>query len=363
MACDCFVEQCGVQDGAGDGAYLVEGGRHGDDAVTGDGAVGGLDADATGQCCGLADGAAGVGAERQGCLEGSDGCCGAAAGAAGCAVECPGVADYAECGVLVGGAHCEFVEVGLAEDGHACFADLAGDGTVVGAHPAFEHARCCGGGLALGDDEVLDGDGYACERGQFLACCAVCVHCCCGGECFFGVDVQEGVEAALTVCSVVAQGCAVGGCDAVQVCLGELDGGDFAGCELFCCFCGGELDQFVHLVVLLLVFVEDCRHAELAVLCVGGAGERLFLGEGGDGHVFTEDVLEGDGVAGRGDVGSCFLRHGLNGCDDDVQLRRHRGEFFIGHLNECQRCQVLYLFKGDGRHGSPVVCFLVSSLV
>ena len=85
--------------------------------------------------------------------------------------------------------------------------------------------------------------------------------------------------------------------------------GDFAGCELFCCFCGGELDQFVHLVVLLLVFVEDCRHAELAVLCVGGAGERLFLGEGGDGYVFAEDVLEGMGwlVAGMSAVAFCDM--------------------------------------------------------
>ena len=38
--------------------------------------------------------------------------------------------------------------------------------------------------------------------------------------------------------------------------------------QAFCCFCGGELDQFVRWL-FSLVFVEDCRHAELAVLCVG----------------------------------------------------------------------------------------------
>ena len=65
---------------------------------------------------------------------------------------------------------------------------------------------------------------------------------------------------------------------------------------------------------------------------------------GSDGYVFAEDVLEGIGwlVAGMSAV---LSRHGLNGCDDDVQLRRHRGEFFIGHLNECQRCQIVYLFQ------------------
>ena len=189
MAGNSLVQQGGVEHGTGTGADLVEGGGHCDNAIAGDGAVGGLDANATGQRCGLADGPAGVSTQRQGCLEGGDGRCGATTGAAGGTVEGPGVTDYAEGRVLIGGAHGEFVEVGLAEDRHAGLAYLTGNGTVVGAHPAFEHARCRGGGLSFGDNEVLEGDGNTGQRGQFLASRTVCVDGCRSGEGLFGVEV------------------------------------------------------------------------------------------------------------------------------------------------------------------------------
>ena len=53
------------------------------------------------------------------------------------------------------------------------------------------------------------------------------------GERLVGVDVQEGVDLA------------VDGGDAVQVRLGDLDGGDLAGGQLLGERGGGEADQFV----------------------------------------------------------------------------------------------------------------------
>ena len=96
MTADDFVQQGGVEDGTGAGAYLVERRGHGDDAVAGDRAVGGLDANGAGDGCGLTDGATGIGAQGQGGLEGSYCYSGAAAGATGNAVQGPGVAGDTE---------------------------------------------------------------------------------------------------------------------------------------------------------------------------------------------------------------------------------------------------------------------------
>ncbi len=57
---------------AGQGPDLIQGGGVGDDAVAGNPAIGGFQADAAAVGCGLADGAAGVGAERGGCLLGGN---------------------------------------------------------------------------------------------------------------------------------------------------------------------------------------------------------------------------------------------------------------------------------------------------
>ena len=88
-----------------------------------------------------------------------------------------------------------------------------------------------------GDDEVLDGDRHAGEDVQLFgggaAGGADRVHLGGDGERLVGVDVQEGVDLA------VDRG------DAVQVRLGDLDGGDLAGGQLLGERCGGEADQFV----------------------------------------------------------------------------------------------------------------------
>ena len=90
-----------------------------DEAVAGHPAVRRLDADRAGDGAGLADRAAGVGADRERGLEGRDRGRGAAAGAAGDPVEVPRVARRAVRRVLGGGAHRELVHVGLAEDRQA----------------------------------------------------------------------------------------------------------------------------------------------------------------------------------------------------------------------------------------------------
>src|SRR5690606_28614066 len=112
VAGDHLVQQGRVQDRAGAGAALVEGGGEGHHAVAGDRAVGGLDADGAGDGGRLADGAAGVGADGERRLEGGERGRGAAAGAAGDPGEVPGVAGRAVGAVLGGGPHGELVHVG-----------------------------------------------------------------------------------------------------------------------------------------------------------------------------------------------------------------------------------------------------------
>lgn len=66
MTADDLLQQCGIEHGARDRANLVERGGHGYGAETGDAAIGGLDANGTGQCALLANGAAGVGTQANG---------------------------------------------------------------------------------------------------------------------------------------------------------------------------------------------------------------------------------------------------------------------------------------------------------
>ena len=60
----------------------------------------------------------------------------------------------------------ELIEVGLAQQRHACSLELLDDGSVVRRHPAFEDLGGCGGFDALGDDHVLDGDRHTSQLRQ-----------------------------------------------------------------------------------------------------------------------------------------------------------------------------------------------------
>ncbi len=104
--------------------------------------------------------------------------------------------------------------------------------------PALEDLGTGRGGLADGDDEVLDGDGYAGELVQRFgfgtAGGADRVHLGGDGERLFGVDVQECMDAFARL--------NVG--NPVQVRLGDLDGRDLARGQLGGQLCCGQADEF-----------------------------------------------------------------------------------------------------------------------
>ena len=108
-------QQRRVGDVAGQRPALVERGGEGDHPVARDRAVGRLQADDPAERGGLADRAAGVGADRPGRQAAGDGRGRAARGAAGHPPAVPGVEHRPVGGVLVRGAHRELVHVGLAE--------------------------------------------------------------------------------------------------------------------------------------------------------------------------------------------------------------------------------------------------------
>ncbi len=191
---DDVVQHRGVEHRAGDRAGLVEAVGQRDEAVAGDPAVRRLDADRAGDGAGLADRAAGVGADGQRGLERRDRGRRAAAGAAGDPVEVPRVARRAVRRVLGGGAHGELVHVGLAEDREAGGLEARDDRGVVRRDPALEDPRAARGRQAGGGQHVLDGDRHAVERAQHLAPGAAGVGLGGLGQRPLGVDVEEGVH-------------------------------------------------------------------------------------------------------------------------------------------------------------------------
>ena len=194
---DDLVQQRRVEHGPGHRAGLVEAAGHRHDALARDAAVGRLDPDGAGQRAGLADRAAGVGADRQRRQPGRDGGGGPAAGAAGRPVGVPGVAGRAVRRVLGGRAHRELVEVGLAEDRHVGLAQPGDHGGVVRRHPALEDPRAARRGLAHGAQQVLHGDRHAGQVAEPLAGGAAPVDVGRGRQGALGVDVQEGVDRAV----------------------------------------------------------------------------------------------------------------------------------------------------------------------
>ena len=153
-----------VGDVPGQGPALVERGGEGDHPVTGDGAVGGLHPDDSTERRGLADRAAGVGADRARGEPAGDRRSAAARGSAGYTPGVPGVEHRPVAGVLVRGAHRELVHVRLAEHSRTGLAQLADRGRGVGRPVALEDPGAGGGRDALRAEDVLDGDRDARER-------------------------------------------------------------------------------------------------------------------------------------------------------------------------------------------------------
>ena len=235
VAADHFLEQGRVEHSARARADLVERGSHGDRAKAGDAAVGRLDADGTGQRTRLADGTAGIGTQSERSFECSHGSCRATAGTARDALGIPRIVGGLVGGVFGGGALRELIEVGLAQQRHACGLELLDDGGIVRGHPAFEDLGGCGGFDALGDDHVFDGDRHT---GEFRQCSLFLIGLGVEGvglfEGLFAGYLQEGLDARF------------GGFDDFEVRFDQLAAGNFLGLDLGRHLSGGKLDEFAH---------------------------------------------------------------------------------------------------------------------
>ncbi len=193
---DHRVQQRGVEHRARARAGLVERGGERDEPVARDRAVRRLHADGAGDGRGLADRAAGVGADRQRRLEGGDGRGRAAARAAGDALEVPRVVRGAVGRVLGRGAHRELVHVGLAEDHDAGGLEPRGRPSrrTAGASPRGSATRRWSGCRAASCTS-LSASGTPASGESALAGGASGVDGRSCGERALGVDVQEGVHA------------------------------------------------------------------------------------------------------------------------------------------------------------------------
>ena len=170
-----------ILDRATKGAHLIERRAKGNHAVTAHGAIRGLKAHHAAQRRRLANGAAGVRAQRERDLTRGDGCSGAARRAAGHALGIPGVVSAVERRALGGAAKGKLVHVGLAH----------------GQAAGIEHAGSAGGARARKVHVVLDGQRHARERGQRLACGTVGIHARSGLERKLGRHLQECLDPAL----------------------------------------------------------------------------------------------------------------------------------------------------------------------
>ena len=186
-----------ILDRATKGAHLVERRAKGNHAVTAHGAIRGLKAHHAAQRRRLANGAAGVRAQRKRDLARGDGCSGAARRAAGHALGIPGVVGAVERRALGGAAKGKLVHVGLAH-GQAAGVEHALDaGGGVDALVVLEHAGSAGGARTHEVHVVLDGQWHACERGQRLSGGTVGIHVRGGLERELGRHLQERLDPAL----------------------------------------------------------------------------------------------------------------------------------------------------------------------
>ena len=164
VAAHGLVQQGGVQHGPPERPGRIQAARERDHPVPGGTAVGGLGADDAADRGGLADRAAGVGADGQRRLVGRHRGGGPAGRTARDLVQVPRVAAGTVRGVLGGRAHGELVHVGLAEDDRAGLLESFRDGGVVRRVPALQDAAPARGGHPGGGEDVLDRDRDARQR-------------------------------------------------------------------------------------------------------------------------------------------------------------------------------------------------------
>ena len=153
-----------VLGGSGQGAYLIEGGAIGDEAITGNTAISGLDTHAPAEGSRLTDGAARIRAEGREALRGCDAAGRAAGRTARHTIKIPGIVRNLVCRILRGRAHGELVHVVLAQNNRAGLTEFFhGEGIVHGLKP-FKDAGPGRGGHAPGHQGILDGHRHAPER-------------------------------------------------------------------------------------------------------------------------------------------------------------------------------------------------------
>lgn len=291
----------GVFHGAGQRAHLIERGTVGDDAVAGYAPVGGFEAHAAAQGCGLADGAAGVRAEGGVTLVRGDAGGRAAAGASGDAFWIAGVAGRAEGGVFRGGAHGELVHVVLADDDRpGCLQAFDHEGVIKRIEAAEDFGTGCGA-RALGDDGVLDRDGYAPEG--------------LGGVRALRVEGAGLFKSLFTHGDQGMDGWFRLG-DAVEAGFGHGFGGDVAPGEARADFGKGGLDQIRHGTLL-----DDAGHDEELPVGFRGVGENVRM------HVFLDRLV---GPVGRGVLHRAVQR--LDGAGvhfgENIHIRNDVGALF-----------------------------------
>ena len=148
-------------------------------------------------------------------------------------------------GEFRGGAHAEFVHVGLAQEHGPGFAQSFRHVGVVKGNEAFQYLGAAGGGHFLGRDVVLEGQGRAPQG--LVRVGSGCVQGSGFFQCFLGAQMQEGLELGFR------------GLDASQTGLNRFLDRDFAF--------GQQVTDF-----------RQCFQMEV--------GHVLFPYEGGWGHLF-----------------------------------------------------------------------------
>ena len=193
MAADDVHQQRGIGDGPTEGADLIEGRGEGDQAITADPAVGGLQTDQPAQCGGLANGTAGIGTKAGTAHSCGEGGGAAAARSAGNSRGIPRIAGGFERAILGGRPHGEFIEVRFADNDGAGGIEHFHHGCIVGSAEIGEHLRRAGGGAVTGAEIVFEGNRHT---GEGAGASAV-IHGFGLGQRAFRVKAVEGQNARL----------------------------------------------------------------------------------------------------------------------------------------------------------------------
>ncbi len=168
MLRDRIVDQRGVLHALGQRPNLVEAGGVGDEPEARNGAVGRFQSHNAAEAGGLADGAAGIGAEPEHGEIPRDRGRGPSAAAARHALRVVGILRPAETGGFTGRTHGEFIHIRFAEEDRALLFEDAPDRRVINRDIALQNLGAAGGFDALGGKVVLQRHRNPGKRGQLF---------------------------------------------------------------------------------------------------------------------------------------------------------------------------------------------------